>query len=59
MENLISIRNLSYGFTQNKLILKNVNIPDFINPADKVFTPNNPFPDEDNFVEILDKLKKY
>ncbi|ASK30233.1 thioredoxin [Chryseobacterium sp. T16E-39] len=36
-------------------------IPRFIiiNPEGKVFNLNTPFPDEDNFVEILDKLKKY
>lgn len=36
-------------------------IPRFIiiDPAGKVFNLNTPFPDEDNFVEILDKLKKY
>ncbi|MDN3691834.1 thioredoxin-like domain-containing protein [Chryseobacterium tructae] len=36
-------------------------IPRFIiiDPAGKVFNLNSPFPDEDNFVEILDKLKKY
>jgi thiol-disulfide isomerase/thioredoxin len=36
-------------------------IPRFIiiDPDGKVFNMNSPFPDEDNFVEILDKLKKY
>ncbi|MEY8759663.1 thioredoxin-like domain-containing protein [Chryseobacterium tongliaoense] len=36
-------------------------IPRFIiiDPEGKVFNLNTPFPDEDNFVEILDKLKKY
>lgn len=36
-------------------------IPRFIiiDPAGKVFNLNTPFPDEDNFVDILDKLKKY
>lgn len=36
-------------------------IPRFIiiDPVGKVFSLNSPFPDEDNFVEILDKLKKY
>ncbi|WP_261511222.1 thioredoxin-like domain-containing protein [Chryseobacterium paludis] len=36
-------------------------IPRFIiiDPDGKVFNLNSPFPDEDNFVEILDKLKKY
>lgn len=36
-------------------------IPRFIiiDPNGKVFNLNSPFPDEDNFVEILDKLKKY
>jgi thiol-disulfide isomerase/thioredoxin len=36
-------------------------IPRFIiiDPEGKIFNLNTPFPDEDNFVEILDKLKKY
>lgn len=36
-------------------------IPRFlmIDPDGKIFNLNTPFPDEDNFVEILDKLKKY
>jgi thiol-disulfide isomerase/thioredoxin len=36
-------------------------IPRFIiiDPEGKIFNFNVPFPDEDNFVEILDKLKKY
>lgn len=36
-------------------------IPRFviIDPQGKIFNLNTPFPDEDNFVEILDKLKKY
>ncbi|MDR2236402.1 MAG: redoxin domain-containing protein [Chryseobacterium sp.] len=36
-------------------------IPRFIiiDPEGKIFNFNTPFPDEDNFVEILDKLKKY
>lgn len=36
-------------------------IPRFmiIDPDGKIFNMNTPFPDEDNFVEILDKLKKY
>lgn len=36
-------------------------IPRFIiiDPDGKIFNFNTPFPDEDNFVEILDKLKKY
>ncbi|MEJ5106357.1 thioredoxin-like domain-containing protein [Chryseobacterium sp. MYb328] len=36
-------------------------IPRFIiiDPAGKIFNLNSPFPDEDNFIEILDKLKKY
>lgn len=36
-------------------------IPRFmiIDPEGKIFNLNMPFPDEDNFVEILDKLKKY
>lgn len=35
-------------------------IPRFIiiDPEGKIFNFNTPFPDEDNFVEILDKLKK-
>lgn len=36
-------------------------IPRFIiiDPEGKIFNFNSPFPDEDNFVEALDKLKKY
>lgn len=36
-------------------------IPRFIivDPQGRIFNFNTPFPDEDNFVEILDKLKKY
>lgn len=36
-------------------------IPRFIiiDPEGKIFNLNTPFPDEDNFVEILEKLKKY
>lgn len=36
-------------------------IPRFIivDPQGRIFKFNTPFPDEDNFVEILDKLKKY
>ncbi|WP_294287924.1 thioredoxin-like domain-containing protein [uncultured Chryseobacterium sp.] len=36
-------------------------IPRFIiiDPEGKIFNLNTPFPDEDNFIEILDKLKKY
>lgn len=36
-------------------------IPRFviIDPQGKIFNLNAPFPNEDNFVEILDKLKKY
>ncbi|PWN64257.1 thioredoxin-like domain-containing protein [Chryseobacterium viscerum] len=36
-------------------------IPRFIiiDPEGKIFNFDSPFPDEDNFVEILDKLKKY
>ncbi|PIF46938.1 hypothetical protein CLU96_3984 [Chryseobacterium sp. 52] len=36
-------------------------IPRFIivDPEGRIFNFNTPFPDEDNFVEILDKLKKY
>ncbi|KXH85349.1 thioredoxin-like domain-containing protein [Chryseobacterium kwangjuense] len=36
-------------------------IPRFIivDPEGKIFNFNTPFPDEDNFIEILDKLKKY
>lgn len=30
-----------------------------IDPEGEIFNLNTPFPDEDNFVEILDKLKKY
>jgi len=42
-------------------IYKIRSIPRFIiiDPEGKIFNLNTPFPDEDNFVEILDKLKKY
>ena len=36
-------------------------IPRFIiiNPEGKIFNINAPFPDDVNFVDILDQLKKY
>lgn len=42
-------------------IYKIQSIPRFIiiDPEGKIFNLNTPFPNEDNFVEILDKLKKY
>jgi ABC-2 type transport system ATP-binding protein len=67
MENLINIRDLSYGFTQNKLILKNVSLSvpkgsifGFLgaNGAGKSTTMKvmlGNLPDENNAIEIFNK----